>query len=369
MKRRDLMALGLLGAGGALVSGSRVRGLWSPAAARVRSGERVLVWLELRGGNDGLNTVIPHRDPRYRQARPRLAIRDPLPLTDTLALHPALAPLQRLWDSERLSLVLGLGWSAPSRSHFQATDQWASGRASGQGPGWLAEAMDRGRFGRPTPLIALGRTGTAAIEGGTALALQLSGADLRSGTPPPPVPATAAGNPLLQRMLELERDAGETVARLRQDLAPLPSGTAIPATGLGGQLRLALRLIASPEPPAVIALEQAGYDTHAHQLGRHQRLLSQLAEALAGFDGGLRRLRSRPPVTVLVTSEFGRRLRENASGGTDHGSASVALLAGDGLGQRLIGSYPSLGRLDPRGDLIPSLAPPALYRRVLDGSL
>jgi uncharacterized protein (DUF1501 family) len=134
-------------------------------------------------------------------------------------------------------------------------------------------------------------------------------------------------------------------------------------------MALALRLLGSPQCPPVLALSHGGYDTHANQGPRHQRQFSQLAEGLQLLDAGLAQLRPRPQVLLLVVSEFGRRLQENASGGTDHGSASVAILYGDAVGRQLphpwLGRYPSLERLDSRGDLIAGLSPDALYSQVL----
>ncbi|MEB3202835.1 MAG: DUF1501 domain-containing protein [Synechococcus sp.] len=135
-------------------------------------------------------------------------------------------------------------------------------------------------------------------------------------------------------------------------------------------MALALRLIGSGLCPPVLQLAQVGYDTHAHQAHAHQaqghgRVLKELAVALAGLDAGLERLSDRPPVTLLAVSEFGRRLQENASGGTDHGAASIALLLGDQLPQPFIGTYPILSQLDDRGDLIAGLSPVDLYRQVL----
>ena len=124
-------------------------------------------------------------------------------------------------------------------------------------------------------------------------------------------------------------------------------------------------MIGSGACPPVLQLAQGGYDTHADQAAGHGRVLSELAAALAAFAAGLERLPQRPPVTLLAVSEFGRRLHENGSGGTDHGSASVALLLGDQWPDRLLGRYPSLSELDDRGDLIASLSPPELYRQVL----
>ena len=150
MNRRTLLSL--------LLGGSAGVALARPRAAT----GSVLVLLELRGGNDGLNTVAPVHDPLYLKARPTLALRDGLPLADGLALHPALAPLLPLWQSRRLAFALGVGWPTPNRSHFKAADQWATGSASGEGPGWLTRAVPQG------PLLALGPGGCAAMEGGAA---------------------------------------------------------------------------------------------------------------------------------------------------------------------------------------------------------
>jgi len=334
----------------------------------IRAGT-VLVLLELRGGNDGLNTLIPWRDPLYRKARPRLGLEQPLPLSGGLGLHPALAPIEPLWRNGRLSFALGVGWPEPRRSHFKAMDQWAAGSASGEGPGWLAAALDQRRSAGP--LLALGPTGSTSLEGGRAQALQLEADTLRRPNPWLLEPQLAANNRILRRMLELESAGARELALLQQGMRPLPGGLKGPAGSLQQQVDLALLLIGSPRCPPVLALSQTGYDTHANQTARHGRLLGQLAEALKRFDAGLAQLGQRPRVLLLAVSEFGRRLQENGSGGTDHGSASVAMLYGDPVGRQLphpwLGTYPSLGRLDARGDLQPGISPDELYRQVLRG--
>jgi uncharacterized protein (DUF1501 family) len=375
MKRRSLLSLLLAGSAGSALAAGRVDAggspfqlpapLLPPPPAPRRS---VLVLLELRGGNDGLNTVAPLRDPLYRQARPHLALpeAEALPLAAGLALHPALAPLLPLWQSRRLALALGVGWPRPNRSHFKAADQWATASPSGEGVGWLAAALDRQHH--RGPLLALGPAGCPAMEGGAALALQLSPAELNARPVAGVDPAQAGSHALLRRMLALEQSGAQQLQLLRQQLAPLPPGLEIPPSGLGQQVALALRLIGSGACPPVLQLAQGGYDTHADQAAGHGRVLSELAAALAAFAAGLERLPKRPPVTLLAVSEFGRRLHENGSRGTDHGSASVALLFGEQLPNRLIGRYPSLSELDERGDLIASLSPPQLYRQVLQAA-
>jgi|688.fasta_scaffold01069_6 uncharacterized protein (DUF1501 family) len=364
MKRRSLLSLLLAGAaGGGLARGSRGMGMDGSAMASQTRKRSVLVLLELRGGNDGLNTVAPVGDPLYRPARPSLALSDGLPIGEGLSLHPALAPLLPLWRSRRLAFALGVGWPQPNRSHFKASDQWATGSQSGEGTGWLAAAMDQRQ--QAGPLLALGPAGCTAMEGGKALALQLSPIELRERLSSNFDPKRARDNAVLRQMLTLEQAGQQEMERLQRELAPVPTDLATPRGELGKQVGLALRLIGSEVCPPVLQIAQGGYDTHANQPARHARVLAELAVAIAALATGLERLSNRPTVTLLAVSEFGRRLRENGSGGTDHGSASVALLFGDQLPSPFLGRYPSLSNLDERGDLIPGLSPPELYRQVL----
>jgi uncharacterized protein (DUF1501 family) len=134
--------------------------------------------------------------------------------------------------------------------------------------------------------------------------------------------------------------------RLRDALQPVPSGVEIPRSGLGRQVALALQLLSSEACPPVLQLAQGGYDTHANQEGRHTTQLKQLAEALVALDAGLRRMPKRPQVRLITVSEFGRRLQENSTRGTDHGSASVALVYGEPGQISLDRQYPSLEEVD-----------------------
>jgi uncharacterized protein (DUF1501 family) len=362
MKRRTFLQLGGGGIGSVLAVTGWLDALGTNAVASATSG-KVLIWLELRGGNDGLNMVIPYRDAIYRQSRPTLAVGEGPALTSELILHPALAPLYPAWTARRLAFALGVGWPKPNRSHFKAMDQWATGSPSGTGIGWLAAAMDR--RGSSGPLVALGPSGSSALEGGRVLDLQMAPAMLLDQEAQSPDPSRAGNNRVLRKMLEMEWVGSREIQRLRRALAPVPAGLNLPRGGLGQQVALALRLIGSGAAPPVIQMAQSGYDTHAAQGVRHRRVLKELAEALAAFDRGLQSLPRRPHITFLATSEFGRRLRENESGGTDHGSASIGLLLGDHVPHPFLGSYPDLSQLDERGDPLATLAPPQLYQQVL----
>ena len=341
----------------------------SKGTAKIKAGpnRHVLVLLELRGGNDGLNTLAPIHQPIYKNARPNLSLgSSSIELTEGLALHPALEPLHSIWKQDRLSFALGVGWPEPIRSHFKAADQWATGSTSGEGMGWLADAYNNHVGARA--LGALHSSGCSAIEGGNLLALQLGikrprdrskiNTSILNAT-------TATPSPIIRKMIEMESESYAEIDRLMRDLAPPPSGLSLPKGALGKQIKFALRLIASNHCPPVLTLAHTGYDTHANQQGRHQRLLNELGSALAGFESGLKKIKDRPSVNLFTVSEFGRRLKENGSKGTDHGSASVSIIMGDNLSERYIGSYPALDDLDNRGDLKPTLAVNQLYDHML----
>ena len=359
MKRRTLLQ-GLVCGTGALAYSA----LSSEWAYPSTSEHHVMLLLDLQGGNDGLNTVAPIGNRLYQKARPSLALTSRASmLGHGLVLHPALNPLMALWRQKRLAFALGVGWDQPTRSHFKASDQWATARLDGEGPGWLARAFDaRSNEG---PLVALHASGCAAMEGGDALALQFSQAQLRQETKAALTTVQGQESPILRRLLELDLQGQLALNRLRENIVDLPSGLQLPRGGLRQQVGLALRLIGSGVCPPVLQLALGGFDTHSNQAARHARVLGHLAEALVSLDAGLQLLPKRPQVTLLATSEFGRRFRENASRGTDHGSASVALLYGDDIPHPFLGRYPDLDNLDERGDLIPTLNPISLYRRML----
>lgn len=359
MKRRTLLQ-GLIGGTGALACSA----LSSESVAPSLLHQHVLLLLELQGGNDGLNTVAPIGHPLYQKARPSLALSSDAPLLgDGLALHPALEPLMPLWRQRRMGFALGVGWDQPNRSHFKASDQWATARLDGEGPGWLARVFDANA--NDGPLVALHASGCAAMEGGEALAVQFSQMQFQQGRTAGLTTFRDQESPILRRLLELDLQGQIALDRLSKNIKDLPLGLKLPRGGLGQQVGLALRLIGSGVCPPVLQLALGGFDTHSNQSARHARVLKQLAAALVSLDAGLQQFAKRPQVTLLATSEFGRRFRENASRGTDHGSASVALLYGDDVPHPFLGAYPDLDRLDERGDLIPTVEPISLYQRVL----
>ena len=322
---------------------------------------RVAVLIELAGGNDGLNTVVPYTDVLYRELRPNLALpADSLvPLGSRapgLALHPSLAPIIDSWNAGDMAVILGVGYADQNRSHFRSLDIWetASDSKELKTVGWLTSAQLPGAF--LADGVVLGEPRPGPLRGGTrTLALRDVASFLKQAKAVEPSPG-GSGNDS-----RLWASATAVVQGAAQFLmAPSPStATIFPDTDLGRQFATAAELIRRGFPTPVYKLTLRGFDTHASESAEHARLLAQLASGLMAFRADLKASGHWDRVLVATYSEFGRRVAENESGGFDHGAASVLFLWGGSLRGGLMGSYPPLDRL-LNGDL-PFLID---YRRV-----
>jgi uncharacterized protein (DUF1501 family) len=335
-RRHFLTGIGASGAAVALgCSGGE--GASSPASSTTSSSPvrdpGTLVVVTLFGGNDALGTVVPVEDPIYREARGALAL-DPAgchPIGEGFALHPALAETGRLWEAGRLAVVHGVGFEGLDRSHPHCADVWQAGEVHDLDTGWLGRWLDLGgddplqalAVGDALPLALRGerRAGSVVPVGPVALP---GGESLRGG-----LSALAAADEGRSPLADLAAGSlGDLLAVVDAVHVPLAgaadSGDVQQAAGLGAQLDVVARLIEAGLPTRAYATALDGFDTHAGQAPTHERLLAELDAALAAFLG---RMDDRP-VTVVVHSEFGRRVRANASGGTDHGAAGTVLLAG-----------------------------------------
>ena len=369
MNRRHLLASAL-----ALPLG--LSPLSRAAAGEEPGASRTLVLLELAGGNDGLNSVVPYSDPAYYRARPKLAVeRDRvLQLDETLGLNPALEPLMAAWEAGDLATVLGVGYPRPNRSHFRSIEIWNTASTSDETlqDGWLQRAVIEAG-GLPPGLGALGVVlgGPAGPLAGTALSTLVmkdkrqlqAAARLLDGT------TAQSPNPALDHILAVRRQAQAASVRIEARLATArPLKTDFPETALGRQLQLAATLVASTAPAAVIKVQQGGYDTHAGQAGQHPRLLGDLAASLSAFRRALLEAGAWQRCLVMTYAEFGRRVRENASGGTDHGTAAPHFLMGGSVSGGLYGRQPSLSDLEG-GDLRHSVDFRRLYATAAQGFL
>jgi uncharacterized protein (DUF1501 family) len=339
---------------------------------------RILVVIQLDGGNDGINTVVPFADPGYAKYRKALRLpREQLVKVDSVGLHPEMKDAGKLLEKGQLAIVQGVGYPNPSRSHFQSMAIWHTARLDLEergGLGWIGRGLDGG----PAP-----RGGVAAavfVGGGTMPIALRSRRSVASGLTRPEdfvlareAKGTQAGggdrskDDLLAFVRRSAVDGYATAERMAEVVRVADGRGRYPATELGRHLGLMARLIKGGIGTRVYYARQAGYDTHATQLGAHALLLRTLSEAVKAFldDLGAAKLAER--VVVLCFSEFGRTVKENGSAGTDHGTAGPVFLAGPGVKGGLVGSTPSLLDLDPKhGDLKVGLDFRRVYATVLE---
>lgn len=320
--------------------------------AAMPGGDGVLVLVNLDGGNDGLNTVCPVDDGRYRAARGALALApdEVHPLSEGFALHPSLGGCKALWDAGRLAVVHGVGFAELDRSHFHCRDVWQAGDPATTTSGWVGRWLDSGpaevtravAVDRLLPLLLRGRERTGAVvpPGRFVLPDEARLAPLlatlaRPDDPRGPTAAAVAAS--LADLLELDSTVGPVL-----DAADGGDAGAVGADdALAAKLDTVAALVEADLGTRVFSVRLGGFDTHAGQAPVHADLLGELDRSLTRF---LERVAGRE-VTVAVWSEFGRRLAANASGGTDHGKASVVLLAGRVAGGHH-GEPPPLDRLD-----------------------
>jgi uncharacterized protein (DUF1501 family) len=345
LDRRNFMLRGL--AFGSVLALPRLG--WAQGAAKT-PGARTLVMLHLNGGNDGLNTVIPYKDPLYRVLRPALAIDASAVrrVHDRLGFHPALAGFEQLWEKERLAVVNGVGYPQPNYSHFRATEIYYTAEPDKTPSyGWLGRAIDARKVEKPLRAIALGKQKPLSLTASSPGIVTLT--NFRQFQLPSDMRQTAE---MYERFKNLEGARGAVarraieslkVARRIAALQPLQRGF---YGGLGNDLAKVLALLRSDLDLEVIHLSFGGFDTHANQAGQHNNLLSQVGNNLRNFQDQVDAVGLGDRVITCVFSEFGRRANENLSGGTDHGAAYPAFLIGKGVKPGMHGAYPSLEELD-----------------------
>jgi uncharacterized protein (DUF1501 family) len=331
------------------------------AAAPERDG-RILVVVQLDGGNDGINMLVPFADEGYAQHRKalRLPTERLVKVDDHVGLHPAMARAGKLLESGRLAIVPGVGYPNPSRSHFRSMAIWQSARLEPEehaGQGWLGRGLDANPETGAAALYVGNGPPPVALRGRRAVAAALERLDdfLLD-------PAAGPGRNILGA--DGDRDGDDLAAFVRRStldayatadriaaLARDRGGDArYPASGLGDHLRTVARLIKGGLAARVYYTVQEGYDTHAAQLPKHQELLWELSEGLAAFLDDLAAAGLAERVLVFGFSEFGRRVAENGSAGSDHGAAAPVILAGPNVQAGVHGVYPCLTDLED-GDL------------------
>jgi uncharacterized protein (DUF1501 family) len=373
--------------------------------------DRILVVVQLSGGNDGLNTVVPYGLDAYYKARPSLGIaaQNVLKLkeVDGIGLHPQMAGIKELYDNGQCAIIQGVGYPNPNRSHFKSMDIWHTADTTATGNGWLGRYFDaeccgygKGESGKPeggqpessggvavssTPGINIGRSAPLAMQGQqvkpisfeTEQLFRWTGQDINKALSDPyekitrreaPAEIDPSSNTAFLMRTALDAQVSSDLIRKAVRQRPL---TQYPTTDLARQLSMVAAMIRAGLPTRVYYVQLGGFDTHAGQgaaQGRHGQLLSQLSGAIKAFYGDLKASESDGRVLTMSFSEFGRRVGQNASQGTDHGTAAPMMLFGPMVKPGVVGEHPSLSDLD-EGDLRYRIDFRSVYAGILGGWL
>lgn len=378
MSRREFIVKGsalfaTLGLGGPL--------LFSPSGeALVHEGNKeeagglpestVLVVIQLSGGNDGINTLIPYGQGVYYDARSTLALKESevLHLDGKSGLHPSLQGLHRMYEAGKLAIVQGVGYPNPDRSHFRSLDIWQTAEPDKFArEGWLGRYVESSLGGNRNPLkaIQIGNIANKAFESATVNVPVIQSIDtfqlLDPKTPKPEYNRIAQSfldmyDPKsqgvhLQVACRRGTEAYDSVVAIQELASAYKNKVEYPKTAIAKDLKLASQLLAGQSGTRVFYTQLGGFDDHADEKEQHAKLLKELDEAVAAFYSDLEEQGLADKVVTLAFSEFGRRVKENGSGGTDHGTAAPVFVMGGRVKGGMYGVYPSLERLDTNGDL------------------
>lgn len=327
--------------------------------------DRVLVVIQLGGGNDGLNTVVPFEDSQYYKARPKIAVdaTKVLKISDRLGFHPEMVELHRLYSEGALAVIPNVGYPNPNRSHFRSTDIWETGSPSGElwKTGWLGRYFDAACKGESPipPGIRIGENPSLAFAGDKLRAATFANPRMLEN------PAEGIERSSLDHMKSFEKtgissldfvqrvssDANRLSLDLQRAARDVRPKVTYPPFALCQSLRLVSQMITAGFPTKVYYVSHGGFDTHAAQPQKQAYLLQELSEAVGLFHQDLKAQGQLHRVLGFTFSEFGRRVAENKNAGTDHGAASVMFAFGGKIKPGFHGEPPKLDQLDDLGDL------------------
>lgn len=358
-----------------------------PALGTSVDPQNVLLVIQMGGGNDGLNTIVPYSDDDYHRVRPAIGVDEStvLKIDDRIGLNPVMAPLDDLFKQGRVAIVQGVGYPNPNRSHFEATQIWET--ASPENPvsyGWLGRYLDRvvpRATSGPNPGdlfagVTLGDTIPAAMtaqhvdvpavgalsafgyNGGKDVASKTTAGTLYDGARP-------GQSPYLSLIETTARNAMRGGDVLRAKIASFQNAVTYPNDPFSAQLRLAAQIVGAGVGTRIIFVSIGSFDTHAGQRAQQDRLLGYLASGLHAFYADLEAHQLQDRVLAMTFSEFGRRVAQNASNGTDHGTAMPLFVVGGKVKGGVYGDHPSLTDLD-NGDLKYAIDFRSVYATVLE---
>ena len=371
----------------------------------------ILVVLQMAGGNDGLNTVVPYNNDDYHRSRPRIGLqaKDILKINDSIGLHPGLAGFKALYDAGHLSIIQGVGYPNPNRSHFRSTEIWQTAADSDKNEhyGWIGRYFDNACPGAdPTVGVNVGNQMPQAFAAKHPMGVSLQNPQnyrFVSNERPNPgenMSSTEESYRKLngmdeQPMVSAEENSGGSIGAISgsvkrsgsaidflertaldaqissdkiRDIAGRVENKAVyPNSQLANSLKLVAKLIGGGLPTRIFYASQGGYDTHTNQVGTQQRLLQDLGDSMKAFYEDMKAQGNSSRVLVMTFSEFGRRVSENANGGTDHGAAAPMFILGDKVKAGLLGKYPGLAPADLyQGDIKYNVDFRSVYAGVLE---
>jgi uncharacterized protein (DUF1501 family) len=347
---------------------------------------RTLVVVQLSGGNDGLNTLVPYTQQAYYNARPNLALdkSDVLQLNSDVALHPSMAALQSLYNDNHVAIVQGAGYPNPNLSHYESMTIWqtASPDETLQ-TGWLGRYLDTARsVDSSINAVELDTLLSPTVVGEKERATAID--SLRSFKIAPLTRQTQSSdeetikaldsiqcsscqeyNDLVNAMMEAGLDAMTASDVVRQAASNYETSVTYPTNDFANRLKLAAQVVSSSLKPTIIYLQIGGFDTHANQKTTQANLLKTVSDGISAFYRDMESKDKADDTLIMTFSEFGRRVHENGSQGTDHGTAEPMFLIGGRVSGGLYADYPNLSNLDSNGDLIHTVDFRQVYASVL----
>ena len=374
-------------AAGAIAPVLNLNEIASAAVSRpLAPGTPILVMLTLYGGNDGLNTVIPYADSLYYSSRPEISYKAEtvLPLDAELALNPSMKGLKNLWDQNKVAIIRGVGYPNPDRSHFSSMAKWQTASpAKNINTGWLGRWIDSQAedsmlaisLGSVLPPLFAGakRSGSVLPLGGLVIPKGTIGVNCqqlskvsRSDSNLMAAAATSMRN--LFSVSSTVQPVLKAPAPVNPDLPTVNGGNAGGDSNLAQQLDVVAKLIAAGAPTKVWSVSLGGFDTHANEANAQAELLGVVSESISRFMGQLKSTTRANDVTIVVYSEFGRRVVGNGSQGTDHGTSGPMFIIGDKVKGGFYGDQPSLKNLI-KGDLAVTTDFRDVYATLLEGLL
>ncbi len=353
MKRRSFLTLTGTFTGGTLLLPSFLHAFGNSQSSII--GEQCLVFIQLNGGNDGLNTFIPFENPLYYDLRTKISINknDVLSKTNGMGFHPALKDFAKIQQNGDLTIIQNVGYPEPNRSHFRSQEIWQTASASNQylNNGWIGRYLDfQCKEHEPTASVNIDNIDNLALKGNEPNTVTVKDPNRFKVRNDTNENAVLLNNPQLDFVRKIANSVTEGSDEIQKALSKTSETNSYPNTTLGKNLQWIARLIKGNLNSKVYYTSQNGYDTHDNQLTIQSRNLTELNDAIASFYNDLKKENLLQNVTLVVFSEFGRRVKDNGSG-TDHGTAAPMFIIGGNNKGKVIGSNPNLTNLD-NGDLI-----------------